>query len=142
MECTSSIRSLTRYLILSFFFSSRRRHTRLQGDWSSDVCSSDQRILDRAVRSCTPGPFRSIRAARATRQSVVLIVAHELGLRVGVGLLQNVDGSAQGRPRARLIGRLEAVTAFLAWRRADEHAVEKKGRTRKSSPETCTSEYE
>src|ERR1022692_1137950 len=26
---------------LFFFFSSRRRHTRLQGDWSSDVCSSD-----------------------------------------------------------------------------------------------------
>src|SRR5256885_8542091 len=28
-------------LDLFFFFSSRRRHTRLQGDWSSDVCSSD-----------------------------------------------------------------------------------------------------
>src|SRR2546426_2886754 len=28
-----------------FFFSSRRRHTRLQGDWSSDVCSSDLRFL-------------------------------------------------------------------------------------------------
>src|SRR5256885_4649786 len=27
--------------MLFFFFSSRRRHTRLQGDWSSDVCSSD-----------------------------------------------------------------------------------------------------
>src|SRR5256885_9706994 len=27
-----------------FFFSSRRRHTRLQGDWSSDVCSSDLAI--------------------------------------------------------------------------------------------------
>ena len=26
--------------IFFFFFSSRRRHTRLQGDWSSDVCSS------------------------------------------------------------------------------------------------------
>src|SRR5688500_20396084 len=25
----------------SFIFASRRRHTRLQGDWSSDVCSSD-----------------------------------------------------------------------------------------------------
>src|SRR5256885_13167007 len=25
----------------NFVFSSRRRHTRLQGDWSSDVCSSD-----------------------------------------------------------------------------------------------------
>src|SRR6516225_12359471 len=28
---------------LSFFFSSRRRHTRLTCDWSSDVCSSDLR---------------------------------------------------------------------------------------------------
>src|ERR1039457_868531 len=28
------------------FFSSRRRHTRLQGDWSSDVCSSDLQTLD------------------------------------------------------------------------------------------------
>src|SRR6266446_1723979 len=30
-----------------FFFSSRRRHTRLQGDWSSDVCSSDLQIRAR-----------------------------------------------------------------------------------------------
>src|SRR6266446_9332107 len=29
------------YFFFCFFFSSRRRHTRLQGDWSSDVCSSD-----------------------------------------------------------------------------------------------------
>src|SRR5437879_947429 len=28
-------------LYLCFFFSSRRRHTRYIGDWSSDVCSSD-----------------------------------------------------------------------------------------------------
>src|SRR5437867_10696177 len=27
--------------IFFFFFSSRRRHTRSYGDWSSDVCSSD-----------------------------------------------------------------------------------------------------
>src|SRR5207248_5770323 len=27
--------------ICLFFFSSRRRHTRSYGDWSSDVCSSD-----------------------------------------------------------------------------------------------------
>src|SRR5438094_8628080 len=26
---------------VNFFFSSRRRHTRSYGDWSSDVCSSD-----------------------------------------------------------------------------------------------------
>src|SRR5690348_17856682 len=32
---------MTRRLIMLFFFSSRRRHTRWTGDWSSDVCSSD-----------------------------------------------------------------------------------------------------
>src|SRR5207249_5626287 len=29
-----------------FFFSSRRRHTRSKRDWSSDVCSSDLRLID------------------------------------------------------------------------------------------------
>src|SRR6266480_6985640 len=33
MSCMSAI--------ILFFFSSRRRHTRLTCDWSSDVCSSD-----------------------------------------------------------------------------------------------------
>src|SRR2546429_6702436 len=43
----------------SFFFSSRRRHTRCSRDWSSDVCSSDliscadpQRIRQRRVEKC------------------------------------------------------------------------------------------
>src|SRR6478735_648943 len=43
-----------------FFFSSRRRHTSLQGDWSSDVCSSDLdrqlvRIYDVAVEGDVHG---------------------------------------------------------------------------------------
>src|SRR5256885_16060672 len=37
-----------------FFFSSRRRHTRLQGDWSSDVCSSDLRHSRRARKRLVP----------------------------------------------------------------------------------------
>src|SRR2546430_6152000 len=32
---------LLKYHDLYFFFSSRRRHTRFDCDWSSDVCSSD-----------------------------------------------------------------------------------------------------
>src|SRR5205807_7247389 len=39
-----------------FFFSSRRRHTRLQGDWSSDVCSSDLAAQRLAVVVCTGNP--------------------------------------------------------------------------------------
>src|SRR6202165_2354448 len=40
--------------VLVFFFSSRRRHTRLLGDWSSDVCSSDlgycsSRVVNRST---------------------------------------------------------------------------------------------
>src|SRR5690606_19132229 len=31
--------------LCSFFFSSRRRHTRFSRDWSSDVCSSDLELL-------------------------------------------------------------------------------------------------
>src|SRR2546426_9288913 len=40
----AAVRVESRHLVgtaYCFFFSSRRRHTRLQGDWSSDVCSSD-----------------------------------------------------------------------------------------------------
>src|SRR2546426_5486911 len=37
-----------------FFFSSRRRHTRLQGDWSSDVCSSDLNSLTDATPGLSP----------------------------------------------------------------------------------------
>src|SRR2546426_5601972 len=44
-----------------FFFSSRRRHTRLQGDWSSDVCSSD---LVRLVRAYVAEAFEVERFQR------------------------------------------------------------------------------
>src|SRR5256885_11841056 len=62
------------FVCLIFFFSSRRRHTRLQGDWSSDVCSSDLAALCNRLRpgDC-PAAFtvRSIgwwREARAARE--------------------------------------------------------------------------
>src|SRR2546430_7558276 len=39
-----------------FFFSSRRRHTRFDGDWSSDVCSSDLVFLSDRVIVFTARP--------------------------------------------------------------------------------------
>src|SRR2546430_5991740 len=38
------------FICFFFFFSSRRRHTRFDCDWSSDVCSSD--ILAQQGRQC------------------------------------------------------------------------------------------
>src|SRR2546427_12109548 len=43
-----------------FFFSSRRRHTRFDCDWSSDVCSSD---LNRALVKALPALERIIAQA-------------------------------------------------------------------------------
>src|SRR5256886_4554197 len=37
--------------VCSFFFTSRRRHTRFDCDWSSDVCSSDLILSSRRERS-------------------------------------------------------------------------------------------
>src|SRR2546430_6160924 len=41
-----------------FFFSSRRRHTRFDCDWSSDVCSSD--LMVTKVREGKPSAFSVI----------------------------------------------------------------------------------
>src|SRR5256885_16452715 len=43
-----------------YFFSSRRRHTRLQGDWSSDVCSSDLVVERLEQFDRTPPPAGSL----------------------------------------------------------------------------------
>src|SRR2546428_10279933 len=54
-----------------FFFSSRRRHTRSDRDWSSDVCSSDlevQRTLAKDSRAYT-----RLRKAPAAVQAEVLL---------------------------------------------------------------------
>src|SRR5256885_5356045 len=57
-----------------FFFSSRRRHTRLQGDWSSDVCSSD---LPTELLARLQAMLDAVRAALA---------AHPLGAQIIVAV--------------------------------------------------------
>src|SRR5947209_8522427 len=68
----------------SFFFSSRRRHTRYWRDWSSDVCSSDLRRELEAHRECEARPIprdrdeRLIEAARRLEQNhQVDLAAHD-----------------------------------------------------------------
>src|SRR5688500_20348309 len=55
-----------------FFFSSRRRHTRLQGDWSSDVCSSDlwpRRVTPEGSGSSSGGEARTSFTSRASSRT-------------------------------------------------------------------------
>src|SRR5205807_6736471 len=46
----------------TFFFSRRRRHTRLQGDWSSDVCSSDLGVVFAALNGFASDPQARVHA--------------------------------------------------------------------------------
>src|SRR5437016_9084701 len=68
--------------LFCFFFSSRRRHTRLVSDWSSDVCSSDLRTSFATFSPLTivsSAPHSSARfvhlAKTAVSAVVVMIVA-------------------------------------------------------------------
>src|SRR5207248_7796844 len=61
-----------------FFFSSRRRHTRSYGDWSSDVCSSDliQRRTEQVIRDFDvrpPNPMLPARALSGGNQQKLII---------------------------------------------------------------------
>src|SRR5690554_8116793 len=51
---------------MSFFFSSRRRHTRCGRDWSSDVCSSDllRQLLDAGMPVDEPNRWGRTAACR------------------------------------------------------------------------------
>src|SRR5256885_7723245 len=92
--------------VMFFFFSSRRRHTRLQGDWSSDVCSSDLEASDQLSGK-----------------------GHALSLsdfRRGVAKL----ASGAGGPRWRRGERLEGDPRTAAGRRSEERRVGEEGRSR------------
>src|SRR2546430_3582459 len=68
----SSRLRVSRFIV--FFFSSRRRHTRFDCDWSSDVCSSD--LTFTVTRADNPsGPGRSIGASPAVGPGGELYVA-------------------------------------------------------------------
>src|SRR5437879_4300084 len=56
------------YLI--FFFSSRRRHTRYIGDWSSDVCSSD--LMEDSFARMDGAKLSSIQVAITKAESAAI----------------------------------------------------------------------
>src|SRR3970040_2761306 len=62
----SSSRSLSSFV----YFSSRRRHTRYIGDWSSDVCSSDLMTPALPVDAGRPSGSRSNRVTRSEERRV------------------------------------------------------------------------
>src|SRR5438046_6570058 len=118
---------MSRFMSFSFsffFFSSRRRHTRLVSDWSSDVCSSDLSASPsprrESARSGAARPSPSSALAQILREEpfhgfveieLVLLVAKPVAL-VFLDHVRNIDRSEErrvGQEGRRRRGMAEAI---------------------------------
>src|SRR2546421_723746 len=98
-------------MISFFFFSSRRRHTRSDRDWSSDVCSSDLKQLGATVAD---GP------AAAARGAEVLITM--LGDDDAVEAMVLGDGGALAAlPRGAIHISMSTISPALSRRLSERH---------------------
>src|SRR5215469_2936679 len=104
---------------VSFFFSSRRRHTRSLRDWSSDVCSSDLALLERLAHDAT---LRRLcgweRAAQVPDESVFSrafaeLARQEFGQRVHAAVVERTQAE-------RLVGHISRDSTAIAAREKPE----------------------
>src|SRR5256886_15101271 len=118
-----SIIQIYMYCYFFFFFSSRRRHTRFDCDWSSDVCSSDlsggPRQLELLRRALRAGDRRG-RRADARRAALACgageaLCAHARGRRQA-GDRRPVFESVAGAPDLRTDGRAQRHASALGRR--------------------------
>src|SRR5690348_17424370 len=105
-----------------FFFSSRRRHTRWTGDWSSDVCSSDP-IANGGTAAIPPIAGLDVIGYWTNRQATLPRVLPERLAVLGGGAV----GVELGQAYARLGSRVTIVEA-----RSEERRVGKECRSRGS----------
>src|SRR5262249_58888599 len=98
------------FIFESFFFSSRRRHTRLVSDWSSDVCSSDLSMIDHVTVNVD-----DLQEAKSFYQSALAPLGYSLQMEFegAIGF-----GSGEGMPD------------FWLGARSEERRVGKEGRCR------------
>src|SRR2546421_7022448 len=86
-------------LCVFFFFSSRRRHTRSDRDWSSDVCSSD--LLVPEARFGGDVPKAELALVQVQARAALVRREHDLG--------QAVSGQVADRDAAAVVDRKSVV---------------------------------
>src|SRR5712692_7322136 len=101
-----------------FFFSSRRRHTRWNCDWSSDVCSSDLSLFDRGIDTAICNWERHRRVVkRDRRRSCGLACLHPLPPCCGLWITAII-------PTIQPIGAIgKARVGLVGWSRCDSPNV-------------------
>src|SRR6478672_12134114 len=100
-----------------FFFSSRRRHTRSDRDWSSDVCSSD-------LRAREPAPRLAHEIGLASESLLPEFVAQQIKQRAQAleRLARLVHGDADRHPPAGALNLFDRKVEL-----AERHALEPLG---------------
>src|SRR6266436_1082717 len=93
-------------MMLVFFFSSRRRHTRCSRDWSSDVCSSD---LQRLTAYAQALPKEGLAGVR-----IVFLLCDEIFTR-GQPILMTVEPRSLAILKIELVDNREAATWKKHW---------------------------
>src|SRR5256885_5514623 len=100
-------------VISIFFFSSRRRHTRLQGDWSSDVCSSDLAKYQKgAAREIFPAELPAAAAAEVRQLALQAHRALKLGVYSRIDFRMDPQGQI-GRASCRERVEISVVAVSL-----------------------------
>src|SRR6266478_10224397 len=96
-------------MFIFFFFSSRRRHTRFDCDWSSDVCSSDLVLVNGALRRRTPDGAALLR--------LLMTLGTPTTRRAASRALAELTGEGIYPPE--WVTEIGKVTPGQAWRRYD-----------------------
>src|SRR5206468_8381731 len=87
------------FLVLQFvyfFFSSRRRHTRSDRDWSSDVCSSDLSCAKPATQAAME-MMSCFRISRIASRSMALVLPLWIACKVLSSVLSSPSRSEERR---------------------------------------------
>src|SRR5256885_8687261 len=91
---------------VSLFFTGRRRHTRLQGDWSSDVCSSD-------LAWAGTSPYRSRPAYAGVAEFSVYVAREARGTGAGSAALGALVAACEARGFWKLLSRIDRKSTRL-----------------------------
>src|SRR2546427_12843953 len=96
-----------------FFFSSRRRHTRFDCDWSSDVCSSDLILVFGAGGDRDRGKRAPMGEIAARLDDVAIVTSDNPRTEDPERILDEVEAGMKGKPHHRRGGRREAIALAL-----------------------------
>src|SRR2546430_13854932 len=110
---------------MGVFFSSRRRHTRFDCDWSSDVCSSDLRLAGLLAR-CLALVQKEEQLPEGKREELARAYGDQAMTLLRRAVTAGLDGESAGGGKRGYVGgaRVNYKKKITAWRGGSADEVE------------------